>query len=219
MSRQCIAIVYVVLTMLLVTASPAKADDTGPEAFVTDIVAKEIDGDVLARRDQVIFSDGKQIEGDCGCWVPREMWLPNENVVIVSSWSSLGGQKAGKNEVIVKIRFHTIARGELKELGKPFEYPSSEQIIFLPRNAFDETVSYRVRHTKEGWRLIDPPLPRVSTKAVRDRLAMDKEGNQEARDAGRVAGEILRSKINDISAKYLEAKEATLDYLDAVYKK
>lgn len=128
-------------------------------------------------------------------------------------------KKAAKHEALVTIRFHTIARGELKELGKPFEYPSSEQIIFLPRNAFDEAVTYRVRNTKDGWRLIDPPLPRVSTKAVRDRLAIEKEGGRAARDAKAGGGEILRARIEDISMKFLEAKEMTLNYLDAAYSK
>ena len=165
MSRQFVAVVLCLLTVLSMVAPPAMADDTSPEAFVSGIVSKEIDGDTLARRDKVIFSDGKQVEGGCDCSVPRDTWsLDQDSFNIVSSWNVISSKPISRGKYQIAVRFHTIARA-MHNYHPGWAFGEFRQILVPPKTT-DEVVSYVLVVRGKTWEILNPPEPRVSPRAV-----------------------------------------------------
>lgn len=169
MSRQSVAVASWLLAVALMSATPAIADDLRPEAFMAGIVGKEIDGDVLARRGKVIYSDGKQVVGDCGCSVPRDLWdVDQGSFNIVTAWDIISSKAIGQRKYKIAVRFHVIARA-MHNYHPGWAFGEFQQVL-VPPHPTDEVVTYRLIMQGNEWAILNPPEPRVSPRALWDEL-------------------------------------------------
>jgi hypothetical protein len=218
MCRQNVAFIFALILAASFHPSVVLAADSGPEDLVQQVIAGEFKGDILARRGKVFFPDGKQKIGDCDCSVPREEWQLEEDVVIVDSWKLLGVRQKTTNTVIVDVGFHLIAWGKEVNFYPDGHSPAPFQVISVPQKPIDETVSYKLKNTKDGWRLVDPPRPRVTIQPVRDRAIEQRDIEADLLQKAKAENDLKNISFRDIELHYLNAELLSLDYLEKSLK-
>lgn len=160
--------VFVAGLFLSLSSLPALAADFSAEAFLKDILSREFDGDHMARRSQVYYTDGKPAFVGRGDGVkPRESWDLDDDLNLVTSWAVVGVHSISAEKRAFDVRFHVAGGSRAQNFGSeriPYRQHLSslpEQQIVLPADPFDEIVTYKVWLRKGRWRLVDSPLPRV----------------------------------------------------------
>lgn len=134
-----------------------------PDEFFSHLVAADIAGAFVHRYGHVLYTDGKQDVGDCGCSMPREAFFADgDPLIIVTRWQVVATRMQSPTKALVTVRYRTIATAEGQE----------DQRKIVPVPPRDEDVTYRLRQRKGRWVWVDPPpRARVGYQAVRDAVA------------------------------------------------
>lgn len=192
----------------------AWAEDLPAQSVLSNIVEREFNGDITARRGRVIFTDSKGSKvGSCDCSMPRESWDLDEEYVIVSTWDVAGTHAISADKTTIEIRYHVIGKSVMSDSDDANRVPGRLQIISAPHQPYDEVVSYKLVRKKQGWQLVAPPLPRVSVKPVQAKLseilAESTAGIDKARDQGNVKWE----KAAQVHSLYVRSQLVVLEYM------
>lgn len=136
------------------------AEDLPAQSVLSNIVEREFNGDITARRGRVIFTDGKGSKvGSCDCSMPRESWDLDEEYVIVSTWDVAGAQAISADKTTIEIRYHVIGKSVMSDSDDTNRVPGRLRIISAPHQPYDEIVSYKLMHKKTGVAAHRSPAP------------------------------------------------------------
>ena len=154
-----------ILIFLLVLIQPPKsalgADQ--PEAFLSEILLNDFNGDGVFRLGRVVYTKGMEPkQATCGCSEPQEVFDPRtDGIVIVSEWKLTGTERAQAGEVSIKVQYLVVATTE-----GDFSSKDKQREIVPASPPTYELITYRLRLQDDGWKLINPPLPRVGARSL-----------------------------------------------------
>jgi len=162
------------LAIVLLWSHPLFAAE-GPEAFLSNILTHDFDGDDAARIGHVFYPDGRYIAAECvneDCGERREVFYPDADpTIIIARWRVIDVRMESKTKAVVTVRNRVVATAEGQN--------EKRKILPLPEPR-DEEVSYRVWKRKGGWKWVEPPqVARVGFKAVRGAVAAEVENLKE----------------------------------------
>lgn len=149
----------------LIRVSYGSGKENGTESaeqFLNSVLSADFSGDGEARVGKVIFTDGQpeimdRENQDSGPWSRAEYNLYEDPVVIVSDWKIIGSHSQTSGRTVVDVLFHTLATMWRGEGGRGWQ----RQVLPLPQ-AIDQVIHYNLVYKKSDWKIIDPPMPRVS---------------------------------------------------------
>lgn len=192
----------------------ASAEELSAQSTLREIVEREFNADIMARRGRVIFTDGKGATvGNCDCSMPREAWALDDEYVIASAWDIADTHAISADKATIDVRYHVVGKAVESAYDDANRVPGRLQIISAPHQPYDEVVSYKLVRKKQGWMLVDPPLPRVSVEPVRAVLS-ETLGEITARiDKAHEQANKKWEKAAQVHSLYVQSQLAVLDYI------
>ncbi len=183
-------------------------------SILGDVVGREFAGDITARHGRVVFTDGTGSDvGDCDCSMPRESWDLDEEFVIVSTWDIASTRPISADKITIDVRYRVVGKSAMSAYDDVNRVPGRLQIISAPHQPYNEVVSYKLVHKKQGWMLVDPPAPRVSAKPVLVKLSdILTKANTEI-DRARSQGDVKWEKIAQVHSLYVQSQINVLEYM------
>src|SRR6266481_2540030 len=154
------AIVFTAISIALAFCQNAAHASVSPDAFLSEVLSKDFEGDGVFRLGRIIFTKPqRQVPTDCDCQGPDEVFDPKKDrIVIASDWAVVETKMESVDLAAVKVRFRVVA---LTKGEGDFSNKDKQRRILplaMPRNEF---VVYHLRQAVDRWALVDPPLPRV----------------------------------------------------------
>lgn len=190
----------VMLLAVLAALVPGRimAEET-PSEFLSALLKEDFVSEGTSRYNKDYYTDGKgDIVGDCDCSEPRGLFVPWQDpvVFVAAEWKLNGLRMETPSKAIITVYFSVLARtegrrGYIVRNGVPIQI--YRKIIPLP-SPEEETVVYRVWKIKGHWKLVDPPLPRISIsspiKEILYNINKDKEILAESPDRDDLRNEL-----------------------------
>jgi hypothetical protein len=140
------------------------------------ILAVEYGGDTPQSSDIYFTTPDPEDGPGCDCIWPREQYsILEDSLVVISDWAILKTHRLSARKVTIDVKFHNIAvtKGENIDHEPEVRYgeptpvkPETSRQLLPLEPPVDEVVSYQVWKRKGGWKLVDPPPPRVGLKAL-----------------------------------------------------
>ncbi len=165
-SCRVIRLFFLAVSVVLVIGQSAVLASASPDAFLSEILAKDFEGDGVFRRGHIVYSHSKvQRSTDCDCREPTEVFDPKtDRIVIVSEWNlfEINMQSSDRSTIGVRFRIvaETVGEGSQRTL-KPLTTPR------------DELIKYHLRQRSHEWFVLDPPLPRVGIDGLIFKIRAD----------------------------------------------
>jgi hypothetical protein len=162
------------LLCALVLFHPALADST-PQAFLSDILQHDFDGDGGFRIGKAIFTQGPCSKaGDPSCTEAREAFIATADPIeLVAKWEFAGEGTVTAQEATLPVNFVAVA--ETSIVGKLVQEQRVKPLA-APREI---TVTFHLRRRGSDWVLVNPPLPRVGLfgliRAIRSEIQVGEE--------------------------------------------
>lgn len=166
------AVICAVFSIVLLAGSAARAAEESAQDFLSRFLAQEFAGKgEQIRIGQVRYSHGGKppiIDDPDGIWARYDYDLDSDMLKLVSDWVLLSPPydtepvEKNPNIRVFHVRFHTLAVTWKAEDANHHILRVILPLQFPP----DEEVRYELHKGKNGWLLLDPPLPRVSVAPV-----------------------------------------------------
>jgi hypothetical protein len=154
---------------MILACGRADADDLkSAENLLITVLTGEFSGVDGSRVAKIVhMSSSPRIVGDCACGAdPDEYFVTADPIVVVSKWD-LPPHSGTRTEqgVTFNVTFHDIAVTEGQ--GMPSSSDEKGRSIVPIQGGKDEVVTYNLVMRDGRWKLLDPPLPRVSSQDLR----------------------------------------------------
>lgn len=130
-------------------------------------------GDEGCRASHIVFSKKKRLRMDKTGAQSDYFYvhLTSGPLFIVKSYEIVNVAMKDKNHATAIVKYDRLARTKINFkdcVGR-----------IIPERVKDEAVRYNLINTKEGWKVLDPPLPRISIEYVFMEYLRDKRDNEE----------------------------------------
>ena len=193
---------YVVVVVLMSSGlwqATALAGDAEIKAPLIGYLEADLEGtDYLDRTEYM------HLEGELAVRKPEDICRPGvfawdiDAIIIVDSYHIQNIQIMSENSAIGEVKFQRVAKTQ----GEGNTRYSKEPRFFIKENNGDDVVQYSLRKIEGEWKVVNPPLPRVS------RCLLIKKYQENVNRIDKV----LKVALSDVSIKPQVLKNIKDDY-------